>query len=584
MSFDGIMTRAITNELKKEILGGKIQKISQPSKNDIVFNVYSRGKSYKVLISANNNEARLNITEQKFENPDVPPNFCMVLRKHLNQGKIVNIEQVGLDRIVIFSISSIDEMGFDTSKKLILEIMGKYSNLILVDENYKIIDSIKRVNEYMSSVREVLPGLQYELPPNDKLDICKDDFKEDIWYFDPKLPDSTDPRKFFYTSYTGISPLFAKEICHRAGIDSRIKWGLVSEQEKEKLNTLLYDYIEKIKNNDFESYTYSDDDKIKNFYCFKLSHLNFSEEKHEYLSQAVDRFYTVNKSNDRLKQMQTELKRKIHTNIKASQKKIQILNDNIGKEKRVEKIKKKGDLLSANIYRVEKGMDAIEVEDFYEPGESITIELDSLKTPWENVDSYYKRYKKIKNSIDFAKKDMPKQENLLKYLQEMEYFVDKAESIEDVNEIKEEMVASGLIKKKGKKKVKNHKSKPMHFKTEDGSDIFVGKNSKQNDYVSLKLAGKNDYFFHVKDVPGSHVILKTNKLDEQNILISAYLAASNSSLSNNKVVDVDYTSKKNVNKPKGAKPGMVYYDNFKTISVKVDELKEEILGKYERLE
>lgn len=583
MSFDGIMTRAITNELKKEVLGGKIQKISQPSKNDIVFNVYSRGKSYKLLLSANNNESRLHISDQKFENPDVPPNFCMVLRKHLNQGKIVDIEQVGLDRIVIFSISSIDEMGFDSSKKLILEIMGKYSNLILVDDNYKIIDSIKRVNEYMSSVREVLPGLKYELPINEKIDLTKDDFSKDIWYFDQKLPDSTDPRKFFYTNYTGISPIFAKEICHRAGIDPRIKWNLVSEKEKEALNKLLYEYVDKIKNNDFESFTYSNGEKIKNFYCFELSHLNFKEEKYELVSEAVEKFYSVNKSNDRLKQIQSDLKRKINTHIKSTKKKIQILNDNLGKEKRLATVKKKGDLLAANIYQISKGMENIQVEDLYNPGQTIKIELDSLMTPWENVDSYYKRYKKIKNSIDFAKKDLPKQEDYLKYLNEMEYFVDQAESIDDVNEIKEEMISNGLIKKKSKKKRKNTKSKPMHFKTKDGSDIFVGKNSKQNDYVTLKLAGKNDYFFHVKDVPGSHVILKTNKLNELDILTSAYLAASNSSLSSNKLVDVDYTSKKNVNKPKGAKPGMVYYDNFKTISVDLDQVKEKLTDKFKRL-
>lgn len=583
MSFDGIMTKAVTNELKKEILGGKIQKISQPSKNDIVFNIYSRGNSYKLLLSANNNEARFNLTQLKFENPNVPPNFCMVLRKHLNQGKILDIEQVGLDRIVIFSISSVDEMGFDTSKKLILEIMGKYSNLILVDDDYKIIDSIKRVNEYMSSVRQVLPGLKYQLPSDDKVDISKDDFSKDIWYFDQKLPDSTNPVKFFYSNYTGISPLFSKEICHRAGIDPRINWSLVSQKEKDNLNHLLYMFRKKIMNNEFNSFTYSDGKKIREFYCFKLSHISFEEESYNYIGEAIDRFYSLNKKNDRLNQIQGDLRKKINTNIKSTKKKIQILDENISKEKRLQTVKQKGDLLAANIHKIEKGMETIEVEDFYKPGHMIKISIDSLLTPWENVDSYYKRYKKIKNSIDFAKKDMPKQKDYLFYLEDLKYFIDNAESIDDLNEIKDQMITSGLIKRKSKKKMKNSKSEPIHYKTSNSSDIFVGKNSKQNDYITLKLASRNDYFFHVKDVPGSHVILKTNKLTDEDIQISAYLAAKNSSLSNNKKIDVDYTEKKNVNKPKGAKPGMVYYENFKTINVDIDKFAKELENEFKRL-
>lgn len=583
MSFDGIMTKAVTNELKKEILGGKIQKISQPSKNDIVFNIYSRGNSYKLLLSANNNEARFNLTQLKFENPNVPPNFCMVLRKHLNQGKILDIEQVGLDRIVIFSISSVDEMGFDTSKKLILEIMGKYSNLILVDDDYKIIDSIKRVNEYMSSVRQVLPGLKYQLPSDDKVDITKDDFSKDIWYFDQKLPDSTNPVKFFYSNYTGISPLFSKEICHRAGIDPRINWSLVSQKEKDNLNHLLYMFRKKIMNNEFNSFTYSDGKKIREFYCFKLSHISFEEESYNYIGEAIDRFYSLNKKNDRLNQIQGDLRKKINTNIKSTKKKIQILDENISKEKRLQTVKQKGDLLAANIHKIEKGMETIEVEDFYKPGHMIKISIDSLLTPWENVDSYYKRYKKIKNSIDFAKKDMPKQKDYLFYLEDLKYFIDNAESIDDLNEIKDQMIKSGLIKRKSKKKMKNSKSEPIHYKTSNSSDIFVGKNSKQNDYITLKLASRNDYFFHVKDVPGSHVILKTNKLTDEDIKISAYLAAKNSSLYNNKKIDVDYTEKKNVNKPKGAKPGMVYYENFKTINVDIDKFAKELENEFKRL-
>lgn len=583
MTFDGIYTRAVINELKKEVLGGKIQKISQPSKNDIVFNVYSRGKSYKILLSANNNDARFNISNLKYENPDVAPNFCMLLRKHLNQGKIVNIEQVGLDRIVIFSISSIDEMGFDTSKKLILEIMGKYSNLILVNDDYKIIDSIKRVNQYMSSVRQILPGLKYQLINDDKIDITNKNFYEDIFYFDQKLPNSTNPLKFFYTHYTGFSPLLSKEICYRAQIDLRVNWELISENEKLKLNQILYYFREKIINNNFASFTYSNKKKIKEFYCFELTHLDCNQKNHSNLGEAMDEFYSVNKKNDRLNQMQTDLRKKLNTNIKTIKNKILILEENIAKESKLNILKKKGDLLASNIYRISKGKEYIDVEDYYNQGNNLLIELDKFLTPWENVELYYKKYKKLKNSIEFAKSDIPKQKDILYYLNELKFFIDKSESIDNLNEIKEEMFAIGILRNKSKNKNKNIKSEPMHFKTIYQSDIFVGKNSAQNDYITLKLANKNDYFFHVKDLPGSHVILKTNKITEEEVLICSYLAAINSSISNSNKVLVDYTSKKNVNKSKGAKPGMVYYDNFKTINLDINFAETKIKDLYKRL-
>ena len=212
MSFDGIVTRKIVNELKKEILGGKIQKISQPSKNDLVFNIYSMGKSHKLLLSANNNESRINLTKQKYENPEKPDNFCMVLRKHISQAKILDIKQYGLDRVVEFSIASIDEMGFDTSKKLIVEIMGRHSNIILTDDNYKIIDAIKRVNDQMSSIRQIFPSLKYERIESDKFDISDDDFSKDILYLSSKIPNNFAPYKLFYTYYEGLSPTDRKSV------------------------------------------------------------------------------------------------------------------------------------------------------------------------------------------------------------------------------------------------------------------------------------------------------------------------------------------------------------------------------------
>ena len=580
MSYDGLVTRAVTFEIKKLLLGAKIQKISQPSKNDIILNIYSFGKTYKLLLSANNNEARVHITEKKYENPEVPPNFCMVLRKHLSQSKIIGIDQYKLDRVIVFKISSVDEMGFDVSNKLIVEIMGKYSNIILTDDKYKIIDSIKRVNFKMSSVREILPGLEYKFIESDKINILDKDFSKDILSLDKNLPDSQIPQKIFYENYLGFSPTVAKELLFRSNIDPRINWGLVSEDEKRLLNENLYKLRDDLINNSYNPCLYKDNRKYKEFYSFELKSLAFEETKCKSLSQAIENFYEFNRSNDRLRQIKNNIERKINGQKKSVKKKIQILNKNISKEKSMDSYRKKGDILAANINKIKKGDKEINLSNFYDDNRNIKISLDDRKNPWENVDSYYKRYKKIKNSIDFAKIDLPKQNEYLDYLNQMSDFVERSESIKDLDEIRDELIENKIIKRTSKNKNnKKTKSKPMQFKTIDNSDIFVGKNSRQNDYITLKLAGKNDYFFHVRNAPGSHVILKTNELNKNDIKAASYLAAINSSQANSLKVDVDYTEKKNVNKAKGAKLGMVYYENFNTITVDMDEKPDKLYKK-----
>ena len=571
MSFDGIVTRKIVNELKKEVLGGKIQKISQPSKNDLVFNIYSMGKSVKLFLSANNNEARINLTEKKYENPEKPDNFCMVLRKHLSQGKILDIKQYGLDRIIEFSIGSIDEMGFDTSKKLIIEIMGRHSNIILTDASYKIIDAIKRVNDHMSSVRQIFPSLTYKRIKSEKIDITCDDFIEDIFALSPRIPNGMEPYKVFYTYYEGFSPVVGRELLHRAKIDPRINWGLVSESDKEELNNLLFQLRDDILENNLGAYDYRDERKIKEYHTLKLSHLNFDENSYDFMSKAIDDFYSTNKSNDRLEQAKANLNKRINTHKKAVNNKIRILNTNISKENQADIAKKNADLLAANLYRIEEKSKEIILEDFYNENKKIKINLDPIKTPWENINNYYNIAKKIKTAITYAKKDLPRQENLLSYLNQLEDFIKRASSVSDLEEIREEMVDNKLIKKKGKDKKKSKPSKPLHYKTKNDADIYVGKNSKQNDYLTIKVARKDDLWFHVKDSPGSHVILKTDKIYDEDIVTAAYLAALNSSLADDNKVDVDYTHKKNVNKAKGAKDGMVYYENFSTIRVNLDQ-------------
>lgn len=566
--YDGIVTRKVVNELKDLLLGGKIQKINQPSKNDIVFNIYSRGKTYKLLLSANNNEARVNLTKLKYENPDKPPNFCMVLRKHINQGKIVDISQKGLDRVIIFSISSIDELGFDKNKKLIVEIMGKYSNIILVDEDMKIIDAIKRVNEEMSSVREIFPSLPYEFIGDDKVNISEESFTTDIFTIDQKLPDNQVPYKIFQQNYTGFSPSIGKELIARAGIDDRINWGLVSEDEKERLNAELLSLREKIKTNDLGSFSYSNTKKVKDFHTIRLNNLALKEMTYPTMSQAIEEYFTTNKTHDRLNQMKSDLNKKINSNIKSVLRKKKILSDNLEKKGKIDSYKKKGDLLAANVYKINKGDSKVNLVDFYDNNKEVEVPIDPSKNPWDNVKAAYDKAKKLKASYDYAIKDMPKQDDLHKYLIQAQDFINRSESIDDLLDIREELEDARIIKKNSKsKKIHHKKSKPYHYVTANESDIFVGKNSKQNDELTLKFANKDDIWFHIKDLAGSHVILRNDNINDEDIYIGAYLAAINSSIPKGIKVDVDYTEKKNVNKAKGAKPGMVYYNDFKTIRV-----------------
>lgn len=569
MSYDGVVTRAIVTELIDKLKGGKIQKITQPSKNDIILMIYSNRESYKLFLSANNQEARVHLTSQKYENPIKPPQFCMVLRKYLNQGKIIDIKQNKLDRVIILTISSIDEMGFSGNKNLIVEIMGKYSNIILTDDNYTIIDSLKRVNENMSRVREVLPSLKYEFPTDDKINVLDENFDFDIEKLDQKLPNNEHPDKIFYKYYTGFSPTFGKEICYRSSIDRKLTWSLITEDEKQKLNQNFHNFIDKIKSREFDPVIVKSDKKYEEFYAFEITNTVYENIKLDSISKAVEEFYIHNKVHDRLRQMKNDLIKKLNSNVKTTNKKLKILNQNLSEEKKASKNQKLGDLLAANVTQIKKDNKFIEVNDFYDDNKLIKINLNPMKSPWENVNNYYKKSKKIKSAIEYAKKDIPIQKAELFYLEQSKDFIERSENIDQLEEVRQELIDNKIIKEQSRNKKKKVKSsKPIHYKTKTNSDIFIGRNSKQNDYLTLKMANKEDYFLHVRNLAGSHVILKPNgDVTEKDIITAAYLAAKNSSVSKEDKVEVDYTKKKNVNKPKNAKAGMVYYENFKTILV-----------------
>lgn len=572
MPLDGIALRALTRELN-DLVGAKINKISQPKKSDLLISLYKK-TNLKLYLSANASSPRVNLTDETFENPMVPPNFCMVLRKHIQGGTILGVDQFKLDRVIKINISAYDEMGYPVTKSLVVEIMGKHSNIILIDESNKIIDSMTKVNSLMSRVRELMPGLIYRPLEDDKVDLLSQD----------TLPSqvinrtsNTQTYKAFYQAFTGMSPAIGKELSFQAGIDPLLPQSELKDEDIKEIDVAYSKLREKVRSNSFvPTIIYSEDKKsLEDFYCFDLSHLPGHREIYDSLNQVLDTYYRSIKKTDKFKDKLTNLRKLLEDKINHLALKIEDKNLGILKAQEREIYKVYADVLSANFHMLKGGEKEVSLNNFYDENlKPIAIPLDVSKTGPQNAQAYYKKYSKLKNREHIFKKDLPALEEELSYLLQVQGSLTHIENLEDLEEIREELTKAGYIKRKQSKNKKNpnknqnKESKPLRFASSDGSLIYVGKNNTQNDYITLKLASKDDYFFHVQTHPGSHVIVKVDKeISDTTILEAAFLAASYSSVSNEPSVTVDYTKKKNVYKAKGAKPGMVYYNDFSSVNI-----------------
>jgi len=572
MTLDGITISAIIKELKENIMDGKIQKINQINDNLIIFSIYKQ-KTYKLLVSVDSSNPRLHFTTKTFENPKRPTNFCMVLRKHLQGSRIINIEQYKLDRTIIFTIDSFNELGLRSEKKLILDLMGKHSNLVLINEEDKVIEAIKRISHDMSRVRAVYPGSSFKLIESDKLDIGQ----EAIDLKDLAIEDKTQIFRIFYSNFTGFSPLIGHEIAYRANLDSRRPFGSLDDKELEDLNRAFNQVRQTIADKNYRPLVYLDEkrDTPRSYYCFDLDHLTGKKVYSDSMSEIIDNFYLETLHDDRLGQAQNALKDKIDHLNQKNIKKLDLMKKDLVNSENYDVFRVEGDLLASNVHLIKKGMDQVSVYNYYE-NENMDIALEAKRSPWENVERKYKKGKKLHRTNKILKEKIPLVEGEILYLNSILNSIDIVSNTSELEEIKEELIKEGYIKKsrnKARKKNKEEKSEPYRFITDNKLMIFVGKNNQQNEQITLKEANKEDYFFHVKDIPGSHVILKNNQniLTEEDMLAAAYLAAKYSKAKNDNHVDVDYTEKKNVYKEKGAKPGMVYYNNFKTIRVDLEE-------------
>lgn len=576
MSLDGIVLRAVVNELKAKLINGKIDKVYQPEKDELIINIRCQKKNEKLLISASSNNPRIYITNISKPNPQNPPMFCMLLRKHLQGGKILNIDQYSMDRILYFDIESLDELGVKSIKRIIIEIMGKHSNIILIDKNNNtIIDSIKRIPYSVSTVRQILPGLCYELPPSkDKispLNVSKNEF---IHYLEIDNAEKAIFRHI-YTTYLGISPLVSKEICYRSNIDPNTPLSNISTENAYQLFNSFYSIFHQIQNNIFIPTIVFDknENKIIDFSSIDLQQYDKKSKSHfNSICMLLDKYYVERDNFDRIKQKTSDLKKIVQIRLDRTINKLNKQKQELLNASKREKYKIYADLIMANLHLIEKGKSEIELENFYDASlKKVKIKLDPKISPNQNAQKYYKKYNKLKNAYHLLKEHIKKNEDEKKYLEQVLLNIENCTNLTEVNEIREELSEEGFIKKSNKrlKSNKNNSSKPKHFISSDGFDIYVGKNNKQNDYLTLKLSDKEDIWLHTKNIPGSHVIIKSNnsEISKNAILEGALLAAYFSKAKMSSNVPVDYTKRKYVRKPNGAKPGMVIYDNNNTIYV-----------------
>lgn len=574
MAFDGIVTRAIVNELKEKILFGRVDKIYQTERDELIINIYNKGVNYKLLISANSNHPRFHLTEVSKSNPQSPPMFCMLLRKHITSGIILNIEQLDNDRIVFLDISSLDELGNDKELRLVIEIMGRHSNVILIEKDtQKIIDSIYRVTEDISRVRQILPGLKYDFPPlQDKLNyenINFDEFHSNFMNFNGKQV-----YKFFYSTYTGLSPLISKELCYNADVFHNTNPKDLTNEEINKLFKSLDNFSNSITNNHFFPVYYTNKNAIDSFYCISLNSKSDFEETHfESMSKVLDSSFSKKDNNDRIRQKSQNIRKIIDNHIDRTVNKLEKQKNELKLSKDRDIFKVYADLLSANLYKLTFNTDLVVLENFYdEKLTDLEIPLDKKISPAQNANRYYKRYSKLKNAEILLTEQIPITKDEIEYLESILLSVEHCEDVSDLEVIEDELISYGYIKKKAKKAKSNNiaKSKPYHFKSSDGYDIYVGKNNKQNDELTLKFANKDDIWLHTQKIPGSHVIIRKSTNEDiplSTITEAAKLAAYYSKARESLLVSVDYTEKKNISKAKGSKLGMVFYNDFETLLV-----------------
>mgnify|MGYP002578303481 FL=1 len=577
MAFDGITIANIVSELNHTIVGGKINKIAQPEADELMITVKNNRTQYRLFLSASASLPLIYLTGENKQGPLTAPNFCMLLRKHIGSARILSVTQPGLERILIFELEHLNELGDICRKKLIVEIMGKHSNIIFCQEDDTIIDSIKHISANMSSVREVLPGRTWFIPhTQDKLDplsMSREAFKETV--FAKPLP----VFKAVYTSLTGFSPLIAEELCVRSGIDPKRQAQELEKTEKETLWQTTDDLVDRIRRQDFSPVIVYQEEEPLEFAAFPLT--KYQDQKsvpYESISQVLESYYSMKNRITLIRQKSADLRRIVTTAIERTSKKYELQQKQQKDTEKKEKYRIYGELLNTYGYHLEEGARSLEALNYY-TNEMITIPLDEHLSAAENAKKYFDRYTKLKRTEEALNELLEETRSDLEHLESIRTSLDIALDEDDLVEVREELVEYGYLRRKGPTgKKKKIVSRPFHYRSSDGFDIYVGKNNFQNDELSFKFASGNDWWFHAKGQPGSHVIVKSNgeELPDRTFEEAARLAAYYSKGRQAPKVEIDYTQKKNLKKPNGAKPGFViYHTNYSMIAEpKIHEIEE----------
>ncbi len=573
MALDAVMVRALVSELQDKLINGRIDKIHQPEKDEITINIRALTDTFKLVLSASSAHPRVHFTNYAKKNPTNAPMFCMLLRKHIGGGKITSVEQTDFERIIKFSIESYDELGDLTTKYLIAEIMGRHSNIILCNQDMKILDCIKHIDFTVSSVRQLLPGLTYTAPPaQSKTDLC--DITDTV-FIDFSQPTQT-ADKAILSSVAGISPLVAREIVYRAFGRTDIACCALTDSGRNKILYETARLAKRVRAGDFSPCMLVDksSDRLMDFCAVEIKQYETLARviPFESVSDLIDSFFSTRDMHERMRQKSADLVKLLTTNIERISKKLVILQKTLSDSEKKDKFKMYGDLLMANLYSLTQGQEFAEVVNYYEDASpSVRIALDPKLTPSQNAQRYYKKYSKAKTAEVEAAKQIKTAESDLEYLESTLASIENAETDSDLNAIRAELVSEGYLKRKTNlKRQKQPQSQPMHFVTSDGFDVYVGKNNTQNDYLTLKFANSSDLWFHTKNIHGSHAVIKLGvdkDVPKTSVYEAAQIAAYYSKGRGSSQVPVDFTRVKNVHKPNGAKPGMVIYDNYNTVYV-----------------
>ena len=565
MAFDGIAVAAVVKELQDKLNGGRISKIAQPEKDALMLTIKSTSGQYRLFMSADASLPLVYLCSTNKPSPITAPAFCMLMRKYLGSARITGISQPSLERIIRIEFEHYDEMGDLKKKTLVCEIMGKHSNIILLDENEHIVDSIKRVSAMMSSVREVLPGREYFVAGGDKK---ADPLKADYENFLSAAGKGKDAAGALMDNYAGISPMMAGEIVRLSGIDERMDVATlnVSPEDRKALFDTFDRVMERVRKGSFDPCIYYEGEEPREFSAINTGAYE-NVRSSASMSLLLEDYYSQKEALVRIRQRSTDLRHIVQTAIERNVKKLKLQEKQLEDTQKRDKLKLYGELLTAYAYQIESGAKEYEALNYYD-NTTVKISLDPDLTPMENAGRYFEKYQKQKRTFEALSELVNTTRAELEHLESVQLSLDIARREEDLKEIRDELKDTGYIRKKSGEKKEKNTSKPLHFMTEDGYHIYVGKNNYQNDELSFKFAEGGDWWFHAKKVPGSHVIVKAGgkELPDKVYEQAAALAARYSSASAQDKVEVDYVRKKELKKPAGAAPGfVVYYTNYSMV-------------------